>query len=100
MSWVLIKFIHLYRFLLSPFIGNQCRFYPTCSHYGEDALKKHGAMKGIILIIWRLARCQPWGNHGIDPVPDKFLAAFKRAHYTDNKDKEPPHADAPQPKRR
>lgn len=97
MSWLLIKLIHVYRFLFSPFIGNQCRFYPTCSHYGEEALKKHGAIKGCILIIWRVVRCQPWGSHGIDPVPDKFLDAFTR---TDNKDKETPHADAPQPKRR
>lgn len=64
-----IKAIHLYRLLLSPWIGNQCRFYPTCSHYSEEALIKHGFIKGVYLTVRRLLKCHPWHTGGLDPVP-------------------------------
>jgi len=62
-----------YRFFLSPFMGNQCRFYPTCSHYSEQAYKKHGFLKGSILTFIRIFKCQPWykGN-AVDEVPKRF----------------------------
>lgn len=60
--------IYLYRFTLSPFIGRSCRFYPTCSHYAEDALRKYGAMRGLGLAIKRIAKCHPWHEGGFDPV--------------------------------
>ena len=66
---VAIKAIHGYRFLLSPWIGNQCRFYPTCSHYAEDALNIHGFTKGTYLSLRRLIKCHPWHAGGLDPVP-------------------------------
>lgn len=71
MTWLSIKLIHAYRFLLSPWIGNQCRFYPSCSHYGEEALKTHGFIKGGYLTVARLLKCHPWHPGGIDPVPEK-----------------------------
>jgi hypothetical protein len=65
---VLILAIRLYRTLLSGWLGGQCRFYPTCSHYAEDAIREHGAVRGVGLAAWRIARCNPYGRGGIDPV--------------------------------
>ncbi|MDQ2077037.1 membrane protein insertion efficiency factor YidD [Marinimicrobium sp. ABcell2] len=70
MRWLAIKLIHIYRYLLSPWVGNQCRFYPTCSHYAEEALETHGFWKGAYLTVRRLLKCHPWHSGGIDLVPD------------------------------
>lgn len=66
---VLVNFIKLYKITLSPFTGNACRYQPTCSHYGIEAIQKHGAMKGTFLTVKRICSCHPWGGHGYDPVP-------------------------------
>lgn len=63
--------IRLYQLLLSPFWGAQCRFHPTCSCYAMEALEKHGALKGTGLAIYRIVRCNPWADGGLDPVPEK-----------------------------
>jgi putative membrane protein insertion efficiency factor len=65
---IAIKTIHAYRFILSPWIGNQCRFYPTCSHYAEDAINTYGLVKGAYLTIGRLLKCHPWHPGGLDPL--------------------------------
>jgi uncharacterized protein len=65
----LIWIVRLYQWTLSPFIGRQCRFLPTCSAYSIEALQKHGAVRGSYLTIYRLARCHPWCAGGHDPVP-------------------------------
>lgn len=65
-----LALIRLYRLVLSPWIGNQCRFYPTCSHYAEDALNTHGFIKGCWLSLKRIGRCNPFFDGGFDPVPD------------------------------
>src|SRR6185312_11340187 len=65
----LIALIKIYQWVISPAIGPRCRFTPSCSHYAVEALKKHGLIKGTWLSIRRIARCHPWGGHGIDPVP-------------------------------
>ena len=69
-----IGLIRLYQKILSPLIGNQCRFYPTCSAYGIEALKRHGLFKGLILTLWRMIRCNPWtpSTRWTDPVPERF----------------------------
>ena len=67
---LLIAPIRFYRFFLSPWIGRQCRFTPTCSAYALEALKKHGGIKGSWLAARRIARCHPMGGSGIDNVPD------------------------------
>lgn len=68
-SHLAIKSIHGYRFFLSPWIGNQCRFYPTCSYYAEEAINTYGLTKGCYLALCRLIKCHPWHQGGIDPVP-------------------------------
>lgn len=72
---VLIGLLYIYRFIISPILhtlapGSGCRFYPTCSDYAMEAVRKHGPLAGSWLAIKRLARCQPFGGHGYDPVPD------------------------------
>jgi putative membrane protein insertion efficiency factor len=69
LSAVFIGLIKLYQFLLSPILGASCRFTPTCSHYGLQAIQKYGPFKGGWLTLKRIGRCHPWGAHGHDPVP-------------------------------
>jgi len=71
MQKIMIALIRGYRYLLSPWFGTQCRFYPSCSSYAEEAIQTHGAFKGLWLTIARLARCAPWHPGGPDPVPPK-----------------------------
>ncbi|HEB66695.1 MAG TPA: membrane protein insertion efficiency factor YidD [Gammaproteobacteria bacterium] len=71
MRTILIAFIKAYRYLLSPFLGNNCRFHPTCSEYAETAIRRFGPLRGTWLGIRRLGRCHPWHEGGIDPVPEK-----------------------------
>lgn len=71
MKSVLLGFIRLYQFLLSPWVGNQCRFYPTCSEYARQAIDDHGALRGSWLAVRRLSRCHPWQEGGFDPVPGR-----------------------------
>ncbi|WP_411273697.1 membrane protein insertion efficiency factor YidD [Daejeonella sp.] len=66
---VFLSIIRLYQYLLSPILGKSCRFTPTCSHYGVEAISKHGPFKGGWLTLIRIGRCNPWGGHGHDPVP-------------------------------
>ena len=70
MKWLLVRFIKIYRFVLSPWVGNQCRFHPTCSYYAEEAINKQGVIKGGYLMFARLLKCHPWHAGGFDPVPD------------------------------
>jgi putative membrane protein insertion efficiency factor len=64
-----LAIIQLYRWFLSPLLGAACRFTPTCSQYGKEAIEKFGPFKGAWLTIKRIGRCHPWGGHGHDPVP-------------------------------
>lgn len=65
----LIAFIKIYRAIVSPLYGNVCRYYPTCSAYGLEAVTSHGAIRGLSLTVRRLLRCHPWATGGLDPVP-------------------------------
>ena len=69
-AWVLSLPVKGYRLFLSPWIGHNCRYQPTCSVYALEALEKHGALKGGWLAARRIGRCHPWGGSGYDPVPD------------------------------
>ncbi len=66
---VLLGLIRLYRLTLSGWLGGQCRFYPTCSRYAEEAIRLHGAMRGSLMAAWRIARCGPFTGGGVDHVP-------------------------------
>lgn len=68
---ILVGLIRSYQILLSPRIGQVCRYYPTCSHYGLEAVKVHGAGKGSLLAAWRVMRCHPWAIGGIEYIPAK-----------------------------
>ncbi|MDX9888214.1 MAG: membrane protein insertion efficiency factor YidD [Anaerovoracaceae bacterium] len=69
MKWILIIIIRGYQKILSPFLPRTCRFYPTCSAYYIEALKKYGFFKGSYIGIKRILRCHPWNDGGYDPVP-------------------------------
>jgi len=68
--FILLGLIRLYQKVISPALPpDTCRFYPTCSHYGYQAIYKYGAIKGTGMAIWRLLRCNPYNDGGFDPVP-------------------------------
>jgi hypothetical protein len=69
LSLPFIVLIKLYQWIISPWLGNRCRYTPTCSNYSLQAFKKYGPIKGLWLTIKRVASCHPWGGHGYDPVP-------------------------------
>lgn len=68
-GWLLILPVKIYQWTLSPLLPNSCRYTPTCSVYMVEAVKKYGPLKGGWLGLKRIARCNPWGGHGHDPVP-------------------------------
>ena len=72
MRALLMGLVRGYRLLLSPWIGSACRFEPTCSVYSLQALEQHGAAAGSYLTLRRLARCHPWCEGGLDPVPQEL----------------------------
>ena len=69
LAWPFIGLVHLYRVVLSPLLPGACRYTPTCSEYGLEALRTHGAFRGGYLTLKRILSCHPWGGHGHDPVP-------------------------------
>jgi hypothetical protein len=72
---VLLALLHVYRRLFSPLLGLRCRFHPSCSAYAEEAVRVHGAAKGLILSVWRVLRCSPLSAGGLDAVP--FRGAWR-----------------------
>lgn len=74
----LIGLVKGYRLVLSPWLGNGCRFEPTCSVYAIGALERHGALAGTYLMLHRIGRCQPWCQGGHDPVPERAPRLFSR----------------------
>ncbi|KFI05455.1 membrane protein insertion efficiency factor YidD [Massilia sp. BSC265] len=82
MKTLLVWFLRGYQLLLSPLLGQKCRFYPTCSNYAIEALRVHGAARGSLLAVRRVCRCHPWNPGGVDFVPP--------AH--EGKDQQPPPA--------
>ncbi|WP_370151611.1 membrane protein insertion efficiency factor YidD [Streptacidiphilus sp. EB129] len=61
--------IRVYQWTISPLLGPVCRYHPSCSHYGYEAVRVHGAAKGTVLTAWRILRCNPWSAGGVDYVP-------------------------------
>jgi putative membrane protein insertion efficiency factor len=72
-SRILILFVRLYQYTISPILGANCRYSPTCSGYAVEAIEIHGPLKGTYFTIKRILSCHPWGGHGYDPVPKKEI---------------------------
>jgi len=68
-AWVVLRLIAGYRRWISPALPPACRFVPTCSEFGYEAIAKYGIIKGSALAVWRILRCNPFGRGGLDPVP-------------------------------
>ena len=68
LTYILIKLIKCYRFLISPLLGQSCRYLPTCSEYSIEAFKTYGFFKGLFFSVKRILSCHPWGRGGFDPV--------------------------------
>lgn len=68
-KYLFLLIIRFYQLFISPLLGANCRYYPTCSQYGKEAILKYGPFKGGLLAAKRILRCNPWGGHGHDPVP-------------------------------
>lgn len=70
-AWLLIQPVRAYQHLISPLLAPRCRYAPSCSAYAVEALRVHGAAKGLLLAAWRLLRCNPWSTGGVDHVPPR-----------------------------
>ena len=71
LAWPLVQLLRFYRLAISPWLGANCRYQPSCSSYAIEALTTHGVFRGSALAAKRIARCHPWGGSGYDPVPDR-----------------------------
>jgi len=71
-TFILVVFIRIYQYMISPLFPASCRFYPSCSNYSIEALRRHGPIKGAVLAISRILKCNPLSEGGFDPVPEKF----------------------------
>jgi uncharacterized protein len=69
MRRIFLFLIRAYQLVLSPWLGSNCRFYPSCSEYAHEAIHHHGALRGVWLALKRISRCHPWHPGGVDPVP-------------------------------
>jgi putative membrane protein insertion efficiency factor len=78
MKALLLLLLRGYKLGISPFLGQNCRFYPSCSDYAAEAIREHGAARGGLLAAKRLCKCHPWHPGGVDPVPKKPQA--RHAH--------------------
>ncbi|MCU7842233.1 MAG: membrane protein insertion efficiency factor YidD [Candidatus Thiodiazotropha sp. (ex Monitilora ramsayi)] len=76
MRQIILILIRAYQTILSPFVGQHCRFYPSCSSYALEAVERHGSARGLWLAIKRLSHCHPWHEGGVDPVPEPTKKPF------------------------
>ncbi len=71
--------IRAYQLLLSPLVGQRCKYYPSCSEYAAQAVQRYGILRGLVLAGWRLLRCNPWSRGGFDPVEEQQLFKSRAA---------------------
>jgi putative membrane protein insertion efficiency factor len=79
MKGLLLTLLRAYKLGISPFLGQNCRFYPSCSEYAAEAIRQHGAARGVWLVARRLGKCHPWHPGGLDPVPCADTASSAQA---------------------
>jgi uncharacterized protein len=72
LRWGAVALIRAYRFVFAGAFAGQCRFHPSCSHYAETAIERHGLVRGGALTVWRILRCNPFGRGGLDEVPERI----------------------------
>ncbi|OPC82039.1 membrane protein insertion efficiency factor YidD [Embleya scabrispora] len=89
MKYLFMGFIRVYQWTISPMLGPVCRFYPSCSHYGYEAMSVHGAFKGTYLTVWRILRCNPWNSGGVDPVPPRTRRPWRLPERKSRSESEP-----------
>jgi putative membrane protein insertion efficiency factor len=75
MKYLAMGLVYIYRWTVSPLLGDRCKYYPSCSQYALDALREYGFLKGSVLAGWRLLRCNPWSHGGVDHAHDQRLFA-------------------------
>ncbi len=85
MKFIMIWFIKGWRKFISPLYGQVCKFYPTCSAYGLQAIELYGALKGGWLTIKRISRCHPWSAGGVDPVPGTRIKGYESTDFLSEK---------------
>jgi putative membrane protein insertion efficiency factor len=76
--WIVLGPIEAYRRLLSPLLPPRCKYEPSCSAYAAQAVREYGILRGLVLAVWRLLRCNPWSHGGLDPVSEQRV--FHRRH--------------------
>jgi putative membrane protein insertion efficiency factor len=77
-KYLLLGLIRVYQWTISPLLGPVCRYHPSCSRYGFEAIRVHGAVKGTVLTAWRILRCNPWSAGGVDYVPARTRPVWYR----------------------
>jgi uncharacterized protein len=78
---LLVLPIRAYQLLLSPLVGQRCKYYPSCSEYAVQAVQRFGILRGLVLAGWRLLRCNPWSSGGFDPVEEQRLFKVPASSY-------------------
>ena len=73
LRWLAVLPIRLWQLLVSPLLGERCKYYPSCSEYAAQAIQRFGILRELVLAGWRLLRCNPWSHGGFDPVEDQRL---------------------------
>jgi putative membrane protein insertion efficiency factor len=73
LRWLCVLPIRAYQRLISPLMGQHCKYYPSCSEYAVQAVQRFGILRGLVLAVWRLLRCNPWSSGGYDPVEEQRL---------------------------
>lgn len=96
LTWVLTGLVRGYQLIVSPWLAPRCRYYPSCSAYGLEALQEHGPLTGTVLAVWRVLRCNPWSAGGVDQVPSREdLPWRRRRRTTPEHGDEQQHTDGP-----
>ena len=75
MKYLALGALQVYRFVVSPLFPSSCKYHPSCSRYAAEAFRCHGFLRGVVLTVWRLLRCNPWSHGGVDKVEDQRIFA-------------------------